>query len=343
MIMRRDDKTEWMAVVECWLRADTDGGLSAKCRRGFTLIELLVVIAIIGMLISILLPALGQARKTARQLKCSTNIRSAVQGLIVWAQNHQDAYPLPSSLDASDATILLAPNQPPWIKDNSGNIYSILVFHGIMPAELLRSPSEVNADIAIDERYEFYQPIRANIPEQAVWDPGFAGVPGESGTGGGNNRRSANGNVSYAHLTPFGPRTAPWHSTYTSTEAIIANRGPVWGGSPGSWTVIPGPFGLQSNTLQIHGSPKTWEGNVGYNDGRVNQERQPDPPALHWAFTAMPPALRNNRDNIFVNENDATGVVESDAFPARNANCFLKLYRNVLEVNNEPNITVWQD
>ena len=65
-------------------------------RRAFTLIELLVVIAIIGMLISILLPALGQARKTARQLKCSTNIRSMVQAFILFAHNHQDTYPLPS-------------------------------------------------------------------------------------------------------------------------------------------------------------------------------------------------------------------------------------------------------
>jgi prepilin-type N-terminal cleavage/methylation domain-containing protein/prepilin-type processing-associated H-X9-DG protein len=59
-------------------------------RKGFTIIELLVVVAIIGLLVAILLPAIGKARESAQTTQSASNLRNIGSACGVYGVDFQD-------------------------------------------------------------------------------------------------------------------------------------------------------------------------------------------------------------------------------------------------------------
>lgn len=62
-------------------------------KAGFTLVELLVVITIIGILMTLLLPAVNGAREVARQMVCKNHLKQMTTGMMQHNAAHSGRYP----------------------------------------------------------------------------------------------------------------------------------------------------------------------------------------------------------------------------------------------------------
>ncbi|MEM1353723.1 MAG: DUF4190 domain-containing protein [Planctomycetota bacterium] len=250
------------------------------------------VAIVVMLIIAITLPAIGAARRTARRMQNSTQMRGVHQGLVMTSSSNRANY---AGLDAMGNIIEDRSAGGQSLNDypgfnGSGDGDSVearywqLFAENAFTPEFAISPSEVG-NVAI------YDPGSGSIPAPVVWNAG-----------------SGDKHYSYAMLSIEGePGRAPaararadeWKDTFNSRAIVLSDR------NTGSGT-------SDTQVRSIHtDDPGDWKGTVVWNDNHVGFEQ------THNAFETK---YGNGQINTFAGPGGTADDLFKDAnIPAGNS------------------------
>ncbi len=247
--------------------------------KGFTLIELLVVVSIIGLLIGILLPALGAARKTARQMEGSTQVRGIQQAMVIFAQGNGSWYPGLNSQGNEVTDTAASDESVPYADGRNGQKdghsvegrFAIMLGNDLFPAEYLVSPAETGSKDVYNN----------TLPKS---DTTFG-----SGT--------LSNHYSFALLriedATATQRKNEWKDSTNAEAVVVSDR------------IITGDGGFTSGNGTTYDSihaANGWRGSVGFNDNHVEFVSFPSVNPLHGnsGLNTKNGDAKTQDDDIFV-------------------------------------------
>jgi len=268
--------------------------------RAFTLLELLILIIVLAVATVILLSIRGGTQSPPhRTIKCYTQLKSMHQAWILWSQDYQNRFPVPTQISQSTA------DKCTQTGNSTANLHSLMIYNNAYSPELTVCPSEGSGFIQVHDDYDWGNRA-TSLDETDQWDWDF------SCDISGNTTSARTGqyysNVSYANNPLIGSRfNTEWADTLNSKFAMLSDRGPK-----------DGLHEKESATYLQHGARNIWVGNVVYNDSHVETVKErvkSDNPFTFNKITWSPPAQSNQPkkkqkkfpDNFFAEDDPTNG------------------------------------